>query len=76
MSKVLITGGCGFIGSHFVEHFLKATDWEIIVLDKLNYASAGLDRLRDINVFDEKRVRIFTTDLAKPFEDGLKKEAN
>ena len=27
MSKVLITGGCGFIGSHFVEHFLKATDW-------------------------------------------------
>ena len=74
MSKVLITGGCGFIGSHFVEHFLKATDWEIIVLDKLNYASAGLDRLRDINVFDEKRVRIFTTDLAKPFEDGLKKE--
>jgi len=74
MSKVLITGGCGFIGSHFVEHFLKATDWEIIVLDKLNYASAGLDRLRDINVFDEKRVRIFTTDLAKPFEEGLKKE--
>ena len=33
--KVIITGGCGFIGHHFVEHIYKNTDWEIIILDKL-----------------------------------------
>ena len=71
---VLITGGCGFVGSHVVEHFLKETDWDIVVLDKLNYASNGYDRLRDINVFDDKRVSIFTTDLSNPLSSGTIKE--
>jgi len=74
MTKVLITGGCGFIGSHFVEHFLKNTDWEIVVLDRLNYASLGFDRLRDIKAFNDKRVLILTADFTKPITDGLKKE--
>ena len=39
--KCLITGGCGFIGHHTVEHFIKNTDYQIIVLDKLSYASKG-----------------------------------
>ena len=75
--KLLITGGAGFIGHHFVEHFLKETDWDIIVLDKLNYASQGFDRLRDINVFHDKwaqRVTIFTVDLQEPLSVGVKKE--
>lgn len=72
--KIVITGGAGFVGSHIVEHFLKNTDWEIIVLDKLNYASNGFDRLRDINCFDEKRVKIFTIDLQKKLTSGVKKE--
>ncbi len=38
MNTLLVTGGCGFIGSHFVKHFLKAhPDWKIINLDKLTY---------------------------------------
>jgi len=40
--RVLITGGCGFVGHHFVDHFLQNTDWDIVVLDKLSYASNGL----------------------------------
>lgn len=72
--KIVITGGCGFVGSHIVEHFLKATDWEIIVLDKLTYASNGFDRLRDINCFDEKRVKMFTIDMQEPISDGVKQE--
>ena len=72
--KFVITGGFGFIGAHFVEHFLKNTDWEIIVLDKLSYATNGYDRLRDINVFRKERVKIFVVDLNLPLSDGVKKE--
>jgi dTDP-glucose 4,6-dehydratase len=35
--RVLVTGGCGFIGSHFVKR-LVAADHEVRVLDKLTYA--------------------------------------
>ncbi len=35
--RILITGGAGFIGHHFCEHILKNTDWEIVILDRLNY---------------------------------------
>lgn len=36
--KILITGGCGFIGSHFVRLILTETDWEIVNVDLLTYA--------------------------------------
>lgn len=74
MAKILVTGGCGFIGHHFVEHLIKNTDWNIVVLDRLNYASSGFDRLRDINVFDDKRIMVLTHDLTKPIQEGIKKE--
>ena len=74
MTRLLITGGCGFIGSHCVEHILKATDWEIIVLDRLNYASTGFDRLKDINAFDDRRVHVFTHDMTQPIVYGLAQE--
>ena len=71
---VLITGGCGFIGHHFVEHIFVKTDWNIIVLDKLTYASHGLERLRNTGTLDNERVKIFTYDLSHPLSIGLKKE--
>ena len=38
-TKVLITGGAGFIGSNFARLLLEERpDWEIVVLDKLTYA--------------------------------------
>ena len=74
MTKVILTGANGFVGHHILEHFLKQTDWEIYCLDKLSYASSGHDRIRDINVFNDERVKIFTTDLSLPFQDGLIKE--
>jgi dTDP-glucose 4,6-dehydratase len=72
MSKrILVTGGCGFIGHHFVEHVLKNTDWEIVVLDRLTYASHGFDRLRDIEAYDDKRVQCLTHDFTQPVEGFL-----
>lgn len=72
--KVLISGGCGFVGHHFVEHFLKNTDWEIAVIDKLTYASNGFDRVRDIQAFDDKRILILSTDISGPLPEGIKQE--
>lgn len=79
MKKILITGGAGFIGHHVVEHLLKNTDWEIVILDRLSYSSSGLDRLRDIEVMQQlsepgNRVKIFTADFTKPIVDGLADE--
>ena len=35
--RVLVTGGCGFIGSRFVKRLAAAGD-SVVVLDKLTYA--------------------------------------
>ncbi len=36
---LLVTGGCGFIGSHFIKNTLdKRPEWKITNLDKLTYA--------------------------------------
>lgn len=72
--RILVTGGCGFIAHHFIEHILKNTDWDVVVSDKLTYASSGFDRLRDIHVFDDRRVLVLATDFTHPVEAGLRQE--
>lgn len=72
--KILITGGAGFIGHHFVEHFLKTSPYEITIIDKLTYASSGFDRLKDIGAYDNPRVKIFTHDFSTPIEGSLADE--
>lgn len=74
MKRILITGGCGFIGHHFIEHVLRRTDWDIVVIDKLSYASNGLDRLRHLNILNSTRIHIFTFNLILPITVGLIKE--
>ena len=60
MTRVLLTGGAGFIGHHVAEMFLKETDWEIVSLDRLDY-SGNLNRLDSVvSIFpkeDRKRDR-------------------
>ena len=72
--KVVISGGCGFIGHHTIEHLIRKTDWDIVVLDKLTYASFGLERLRDINAYPSPRVKVFPVDITQPLSFGVRKE--
>ena len=43
---VLVTGGCGFIGTNFIKETLKKRDYLIINLDKLTYAG-NLENLKE-----------------------------
>lgn len=46
--KILVTGGCGFIGSNFIQVILKKyPDYEIVNIDALTYAG-NPENLRDI----------------------------
>jgi dTDP-glucose 4,6-dehydratase len=74
MKTILVTGGCGFIGSHVVEHIFRNTDWNIIVIDKLTYASKGFSRLRDANLFNHPRIQVITYDLIQPISKYLSTE--
>jgi len=49
MGSILVTGGCGFIGSHFVRHILKSKPGFVVLnFDKLTYAG-NPENLKDIS---------------------------
>jgi dTDP-glucose 4,6-dehydratase len=75
VKRILITGGGGFIGHHFVEGLLKSTDWEIVIVDRLDI-SGNLERLRDISIWDQekKRVKFLWWDLKSPLNYFIKRE--
>jgi dTDP-glucose 4,6-dehydratase len=63
--RLLITGGCGFIGSHFVRLLRRARPhWRLINVDKLTYAG-NLDNLTDHeSVDDAAHYRFVRADIA------------
>lgn len=70
MKRVLLTGGAGFIGHHTIEHFLKRTDWQIFVMDRLTYAG-NLNFLADLDVWKKQghRVKFIYHDFRAPISD-------
>jgi len=64
MRQILVTGGAGFIGSHFVHFVLEQDrDCRVVVLDRLTYAG-NLERLAD--VLDTPRCEFRQGDVADP----------
>jgi dTDP-glucose 4,6-dehydratase len=60
MSRLLVTGGAGFIGSNFVHHVVAHTDHHVTVLDKLTYAG----NLASLAGLPEDRVTFIRGDIA------------
>ena len=58
--KLLVTGGCGFIGSNFIRYVLNNHNDDIINLDALTYAG-NLENLKDI--IANKRYRFVKGDI-------------
>ena len=63
-----MTGGAGFIGSHLVEHLLKTTKAEVVILDRLDETST-LHRVGETDAYREHRARVTMVwhDLRAPF---------
>ena len=63
-TRILVTGGCGFIGSAFVRMVLAdRPGWEVVNLDKLTYAGR-LENLQDIA--GDPRYRFVRGDICDP----------
>ncbi|MEE3104713.1 uncharacterized protein METZ01_LOCUS60804 [marine metagenome] len=65
MSRIVITGAAGFIGSHLTEHFLQQNN-QVIGIDNLSTGDKrNLDHLRD-----DKRFEFIEQDVTKYIEVG------
>jgi dTDP-glucose 4,6-dehydratase len=67
MTRLLLTGIAGFIGSHIVEHIQANTDWDIVGLATFRHRG---DPLR-VEAFDPKRISILHADLTAPLSHRL-----
>jgi dTDP-glucose 4,6-dehydratase len=61
--RMMVTGGAGFLGSHFVRFWLEENAGEILNLDVLSYAGS-LERLRDVE--GDSRYRFIREDITDP----------
>ena len=61
MKRILVTGGAGFIGSHFVDYLVEHYRDEVVVLDKLTYAG-HLENLRK----SRDQIQFIKGDIADP----------
>ena len=63
--EILITGGCGFIGSNFVRYILEQReDLKVINIDKLTYAG-NLANLADVEKNYPERYLFIKGDIAE-----------
>jgi dTDP-glucose 4,6-dehydratase len=58
----IVTGGCGFIGSNFVNYLCDTTDKNVFVIDKMTYAANESNI--DLEHYKSGQARIYKCDLA------------
>ena len=59
--RILLTGGCGFIGSAVVRHLIRSTTHSVVNIDKMTYA-ASRDALEE--ALDDPRHTLVEADVA------------
>lgn len=65
MKTIIVTGGCGFIGSHFVRLVLREKpDWKVVNVDLLTYAGNQENASEAGNICDPARYRFVKADIA------------
>jgi|SRR5271157_209343 len=83
-----LVNACSMCKSTDLNHLCQGTpspNWDVIILDKLTYASDGFNRLKEIGVYgndlpeharaqDKPKVKLYTVDLRFPMGVGLEKE--
>lgn len=70
--RALITGAAGFIGHHIVDHLLRETRWDLVLVDRLD-TSGTLMRFQESEIFQESkhRCQFYWHDLKAPFSSQL-----
>lgn len=58
----IVTGGCGFIGSNFVNYLCETTDKPIFIIDKITYAANEANV--DLKHYSSGQVRLYKCDIA------------
>lgn len=66
MTRVLLTGASGFIGSNVLEYLLKTTDWEFTCFCSWRHKGSPLNLQA---VFNDPRVTVITLDLCGDIPD-------
>ena len=60
MKTILVTGGCGFIGSNFIRYVIeKNEDVQIVNLDKLTYAG----NIKNLDGLPSKKYQLVKNDI-------------
>ena len=67
MATILVTGGCGYIGSHTTLELLNK-GYEVIVVD--NFSNSSFESLRRVQEITGKSVIFYEADI----RDGVKME--
>lgn len=69
--RVLLTGGAGSIGVHFIAHFMHNTDWDVVCIDSFRH-KGEFDRISSVcsdHPDWKKRIEVFTHNLSTPFTE-------